>query len=303
MSAIDSDNPEHLHENVQIAWDATSLSRFMTCPRKYQLSILQGWTTRRRSIYLDFGSAYHKSLEIYDKARADGHSQQVALRAAVRVALSADLENEDRSHNRFTLVRSVVWYAIQYQHDSMKTLTLADGTHAVELSFLMHLPLKNPWGDPYLLCGHIDGLVRNNGKVYILERKTTGSILNDRYWSQFSPNVQISTYATASKVILADPDQSIWVVIDACQTAVNFSRYARHYIHRDSSQLEEFLTEVCYYIKIAENLALDNYWPKNESACRMCEFKQVCSKPQSLRQSVLEAEYMQRPRWEPLRNR
>ena len=49
---------------LQWAWDSTSLSNFVTCPRKYFYENLQGWQSEERSVHLIFGGHYASALEI-----------------------------------------------------------------------------------------------------------------------------------------------------------------------------------------------------------------------------------------------
>ncbi|MDE2107256.1 MAG: PD-(D/E)XK nuclease family protein [Patescibacteria group bacterium] len=67
------------------AWDATSLRAYMECPRRYQLSIVEGW--RREGLHTQWGSLYHGAVEEYDKARCAGMNKEDALDVAFQWAL------------------------------------------------------------------------------------------------------------------------------------------------------------------------------------------------------------------------
>src|SRR5688500_1563889 len=109
--------PERLSftNGIQFAWDSTSLSLFKACPRKYQLSILMGYDPKSESIHLTFGILYHHALEVYDHMRAQGRSHNDATCDCVKaiMILSKDFQSDDPNKNRFTLVRTVVWYLEQ----------------------------------------------------------------------------------------------------------------------------------------------------------------------------------------------
>src|SRR5438046_4651295 len=60
-----------VQSGMQLAWDSTSMGLLKECPRKYQLSILEGWTPKRTSVHLLFGLWYHGALERYDHAKSD----------------------------------------------------------------------------------------------------------------------------------------------------------------------------------------------------------------------------------------
>lgn len=69
---------------VQKAWDNTSISVYKECPRKYQYFILEGWRKKGNvAPALTFGGLYHKGLEIFDKAKAEGMDHEAALLHAV----------------------------------------------------------------------------------------------------------------------------------------------------------------------------------------------------------------------------
>ena len=145
----------------QFAWDSTSLSSFVTCPRKYYYSMLQGWTAEQKSVHLIFGGHYASALEHFHKHRAAGIDHDDALRLVVREALEATWDYEKNvpqdwmhsSKTRDTLIRSIVWYLETFQDDPMKTVILSDGRAAVEYSFSIDL------SEDYTYCGHIDRLV------------------------------------------------------------------------------------------------------------------------------------------------
>ncbi len=333
---------------VQKAWDNSSLSLFKACPRKYQLAIIEGWRPKGPKEALAFGSLFHKGLEIYDKARAEGIEHQPALRRSVHALLDActrveirriegdellftlpsfvpggtitlpahiqinsvklvplkpHFETNDNRRTLQTLIRSVVWYCDQYEHDAARTVILSDGKPAVELSFRMELPLVNPDGDPYFWCGHIDRLVNFAGFRYIQERKHTVSTLSSYYFDRYSPNSQVSGYAFSVDVVFGEPVAG--TIIDAAQIMVNGTRFQRGIAPRTKALKEEWLTATLYWIERAEQCATAGYWPMNEESCGNyggCQFRGVCSKAIGARQSYLNAEFVKEP-WNPLENR
>lgn len=71
---------------LQIGWDATSLSLLMTCPRKYQYTILENWRTPGNND-TDFGGFYASAVETFKKGTAGGLSGLDATRRAVEFLL------------------------------------------------------------------------------------------------------------------------------------------------------------------------------------------------------------------------
>ena len=84
MSEIMTASPFVEGSQLQYAWDATSLTALKTCPRKYQLSILEGWRSRGEALPLTFGSAIHKAMEHFHKRKAAGAEHDENLRTTIR---------------------------------------------------------------------------------------------------------------------------------------------------------------------------------------------------------------------------
>lgn len=300
---------------LQLAWDSTSMSLFKECPRKYYYSIILGWSSRSTSVHLTFGLHYHSALEAYDYARAAGHDHNAALILAVRRALRESWDaklkrpwlSDDKYKNRWTLVRSVIWYLTQFEHDSLKTLILANGRPAVELSFRFQTTYISQGGQPFLLCGHIDRIVNFGNMLHILDRKTTKSTIDgdskEKFFAGFSPHNQMSQYAFAGRVIYDVPVQG--VIIDGAQVAIEFSRFERGLAPRSESQLDEWYNMMGYYLGRAEHCAKTNNWPMNELSCGAyggCQYRSICGRAPEVRQEWLERGFVKR-QWDPLQVR
>lgn len=313
---------------IQFAWDSHSLSTYKTCPRKYQLSIIEGWRHKRTGYHLKFGIHFTDAVDRYDKLRADGPQaglgHEEALRTVVGLALIDTWETyEDgtegpwisgdpkNTKTRYTLIRSIVWYLDQFgERDPARTLVLEDGRVASELSFRYELdwgPLQDVAGpvQPYVLCGHLDRVCEFTGETFIMDRKTTGSTVGDYYFDQYEPNNQITFYTVAGQIILGTLVKG--VIIDAVQTAVGFSRFARGVTYRTQAQLSEWLRDLQIWLEQAEKDAMNRYWPMNDTACFGCEFNRhdgkICAKDPAVRQSFLEANFTQESPWNPLQTR
>jgi hypothetical protein len=290
---------------IQFAWDSTSLGWLKTCPRLYQYQMIEGWRSRGKSVHLDFGSAYHAALELYDKQRSLGETHDTATYEAVKYCLEVtwtrdtqeeaarkfELDTEyvngspmDWGHNlktRETLVRSVIWYLEEFgENDAAKTVQLSNGKPAVELSFKLELDFgpefdKDIRNDdpstarlvtqPYVICGHLDRLVQFGDGIYVMDRKTSSTTIGSYYFDGYNPDNQMSLYTFASKVIYATPVRG--VIIDAAQIAVGFTRFSRGFTFRTESQTEEWLTETREWLELAERYAIRGHWPMNDKSC------------------------------------
>ena len=166
---------------LQYAWDATSLTALKTCPRKYQLSILEGWRSRGEALPLTFGSAIHKAMEHFHKRKAAGAEHDENLRTTIRETAFSPVE-VDTYRNIYTLERTIVWYLDQFKDDPAEVIILANGKPAVELSFRFHTDFSVA-DEPVILCGHLDRVVSLNGTVWVNDYKTTKRGLYDDYFS------------------------------------------------------------------------------------------------------------------------
>jgi hypothetical protein len=278
---------------LQIYWDSTSLAAFLNCPRKYQYQILEGWIPQQTALDLEFGIRYHSSLETADHLRISGADLHTQINQAAKQALSEpEFALPTGQKNRFNLVRSVVWYLLNYANRFPKHL----GPDSVEVPF--RFPTEITYGTERLIvCGHMDGVVEMPDGIYALERKTTGKTLNEQYFDSFTPNPQITIYTLASHIVIHAPAKG--VLLDACQTVVNFSAFDRRTIQRTPGQLEEFMNDLGQWFKNAVQYAEANHWPMNEASCRICQFNRVCSKDPAVRDSFLRTDFIKR-HWNPL---
>lgn len=304
---------------LQLCYDSTSLGWLKECPRKYYYHMICGYQPHGEGVHLKFGIVYHEATETYDKCIASGLDHEASLREAIRYALiHTTYRNEDgivasfwignETKNRETLIRTIVWYYSRWHDeltdgDPFQTVILANGAPAVELSFKMELDLIAPNGSPYILAGHLDKIVTFIGSQFIADKKTTKYKLESYYFSQFSPDNQMSTYSLASKVVFNMPVKG--VIVDAAQVLVGFNEYKREVVSRTEEQLIEWVKDTHHYIRLAERYAEENYWPQNDKACHNysgCPFRGVCSRAPGLRDRVLAADYTIRE-WNPMEAR
>lgn len=337
---------------IQFAFDSTSLGWLKTCPRLYYYQMIEGLTSKGESVHLRYGQLLHAAFEDYDKYRLgffpdnpdrDPMDHEAALRQVVHDALNAtwDPLPEDESgergdgapwtpdhpsKTRETLIRTIIWYLDQFKDDPAKTVILANGKPAVELSFRLELD----WGpqytaidilepipttdfgkrqgdkvaetnfQPYLLCGHLDRLVEFQDHYYVMDHKTTSTTISQNFFEGFEPDNQMTLYSFAAKVIYNTPVKG--VIIDGIQIAVGFSRPHRGFTFRTDAQIEEWLGDLRYWFRQAETFATEGYWPMNDRSCHLyggCKFRKVCSKDPQVRDIFLKSDFVKKE-WNPL---
>jgi len=290
--------------NIQYAWDATSLEALKRCPRLYQYQMIDGWRPKDESVHLRWGAEFHKAMHQYQLVRADDITHDEAVFHAVR-ELMYRVEDWDVDHkykNRFTLIRSVIRYLDQYEHDPAKTIMLSNGKPAVEVSFNFELdygPMSS--AQPYLLCGHLDRVVDFQGEVFAEDYKSSTSTPGSYFWNQFEPNNQMSLYTLAGKVVFQTNIKG--VLIDSIQIMMEDTRCTRGTTYRTQDQLEEWLDDLHHWLRMAEDYATAGYWPQNDTACDKyggCSFREICSKSPGVRNRFLKGDFNKEEPWNPL---
>lgn len=321
--------------NIQYAWDSTSIGYLKTCPRLYQLTMLEGWSSRGESIHLRFGIEVHLALQAYDMSRALGIEHEDAVFDVVRDLHERTYDwnpepnpsnprDPVKYKNRDTLTSLVIDYLDSHIDDPAKTYIMANGKPAVELSFQFELD----WGpqhdagwqedpnigdtaarqQPYLLCGHLDKVVEYNSTLLVKDYKTTTTSPGSYYFAQYEPHNQMTLYTLAGKVVLGTPVRG--VCIDAMQVLLEEPhRFVRGFTYRTPDQLDEWLVDLAHLLKANEGYATAGYYPMNDTACDKfggCKFRDICSKSPSVRDRFLRADFTQLPeadRWNPLKPR
>ena len=219
--------------------------------------------------------------------------------------------------NRESIVGLVIDYLDHFIDDPAETFILDNGEPAVELSFRFELDWgpkaaggNKPavFGQPYLLCGHLDRVVNFNDALYVMDRKTSMTTLSGYYFDQWSPSNQMTLYTLAGNVVLKSPIKG--VIIDAAQVLLEKpNAYARGFTYRTPDQLDEWREDLRFWLGQAEAFATAGHWPMNDTACGNyggCKFREVCSKYPQVREQYLKSSFDKLEpdeRWNPLKQR
>lgn len=319
---------------IQYAWDSTSLEGLKKCPRYYQYVMIDNWQAKTANIHLRWGQEFHSALEDYEHAKAGGYKHDDALHLALQALLDRIQgwdpapqvgKRSEELKTKENLVKTVVWYLDHYEDDAARTVLLDNGKPAVELSFAFELPFgpMRTWeggvgwdsagmyqsdgtqSRPYMLCGHLDKIVKFSGDLYVMDHKTTTSTPTSSYFAGWDPHNQMSVYTIASQTIMKSPIKG--VIVDAVQVATTFTRPVRGITYRSSQRLDEWLNDLKLWLGHAESYAEAGYWPQNDTACTMyggCRFREVCSKSPQVRDAYLKSKFTQdNERWNPLKAR
>ena len=216
-------------------------------------------------------------------------------------------ETGDTKLNRWTLLRTLVWYADEFGLGRVMPLQLP-GEDVTEVEWEIELPFLSPDGDPYRLTGYFDGPVEAGSECFVRERKVTTSSVGGFYFNLFDPHIQTDTYDWASGELYGGKLDG--VMLEVIQIGVGFSRVQRRILHKTAGQREEVGTEIAASILHAEKTAMiygKNPWPMNKANCNLfagttegsaggCMFKEVCNKDPSQRERYLVAGFVKEER-------
>src|SRR5262245_25178414 len=295
--------PSPFINGVQYAWDSTALEYLKRCKYLHKFK-KDGWEPKEEAIALRFGREYHKCLQDYEILKALGRKHKDCVFDVVRNLLFrlVDWNPDDKKRNRDTLVRTVVWYLEKFKDDNAKTLILTNGDPAVEITFSFELDFgpKNST-QPYVLCGKLDRVVDFNEDLFVMDRKTTTWGLGATYQRMWTPHNQMSLYTLAGKRVFMTEIKG--VIIDAAQLLIGSTNYDRFFIYRTQEQLDEWLHDLEAHLRWYEHCLEFDRWPQDDTSCDKyggCTYREVCSKPESVRQGCLRSSFEQVEPWNPL---
>jgi hypothetical protein len=295
---------------LQLVWDATSISAFLACPTRYYYSIILGLTPQYKSVHLTFGGAYQRALETYDRERLRGKAHRDAMIDAVAVGYreGAALPLDKRPDNlpveaptpppevkrRDQLVRAIVDHCEQFADDPLETVTLADGTPAVELSFRFDSGIQL-CGEEIQLSGHFDRVVK---PWNVLDHKTSKNAVDDKYRMKMELSTQMYQYGFGSSVIRPDEAATTTLVIDVVQMLADNVRTSRFPIRYTQPQLREYYDDLSQQLPAAGDYIRNRRFPRNRESCLLCDFKRICRVDPSIRPHIAATEFARRY-WDP----
>jgi hypothetical protein len=282
--------------NVPRVWSASSLSTLAACPRRFELSYVEGWTPRGDNLDLEFGSAFHLGIRTFISASFLGESRADALDRALSEAWKIDLPLPLRPNQagktQLGLARAIIAYVDSYIEDPSAVL-LIDGKLALEVPFSFAMQHKSPDHEHYTIRGFID-MVRDFGGVYtVVDFKTTNKEPSEFYFDRYAINFQNSIYSTAVLSLTNLPVTQFLVdAVGVLPSGIVHPR--RQIIQLTTGELNEGLEDITHWIVFAELCAAQNYWPKNPDACSFCQFRTVCNKDPKTRINHLHADFVEK---------
>lgn len=274
--------PQFSPKGIQTVWNASAITDWLKCPRYYQYRWLDQWEEQTQSPHLVFGSIFAEALLVYYKSLAADAEREDAIRASVRFAWdkSRGWDSTHNLKNRFTLLRTLVWYFEEYK-DDLPVHSDINGP-AVERVFRIEIDNGNA------LVGTLDRVVVYSDALWIMDQKTTGSALGPHYFREWDLSSQMFNYTFAGQMLFGEAISG--VIIDAAQIGAGFTRFARNPTYRTRSQLAEWYDETLLHIEDAQRATREQHFPRRLTSCSMyggCAFAQICSKSPESRKNFL----------------
>lgn len=273
--------------------DNFALTMHQTCPAKYNLRMNEGWTTRRKSGALGFGSTAHSGLAVWYKT---GDLAQ-SLRAITEAWPSESPSDDYRTLEKCISV--MVEYTKAYPTESFRVIGHGTESPMVEVAFTLETgmylsckecgPIAGAWDKEDKYCkncgeplepieygGIFDTVVEFGGQAFVLEHKTT-SQLGSYYFNQYKPNNQVTGYVWAARKLSGKRVGG--AIINAIGVfKVGATKFQREITSRSDADIETWLDNVR---AVCEEIQWHNRtgtWPMRTSACVLygqCEYHSV----------------------------
>lgn len=309
-------------EQTQVRINFSSLDMIQNCPRKAQLSLLEGWKSKADSPATIFGGAIHKALECF----------YLAPRSEREIPKGFAEESDLMAHghpapNDMLLFRCISAFtehasALRGLADTDKR-SLSSGVWLLQNYFKTYI--ADPWevlydekGEPLVErraevlleetpslkitgFGTIDVVLRNaqTGGVLAADHKTSSIIGND-FYNRLKPNAQYGFYYYLAKEVLGLPVSGFLInclevksrPLTARGGPPKLLRQVTTRTPEDTAEMIRTFTEATKRFlswKEADSFPLG---PVNSCASYGgCQYLEVCSSPENIRPTILENKF------------
>lgn len=255
------------------------LMDYLKCRQYFYWRYVKKLTPIKKAGPLIFGTAIHAGLENYYKELKENPSPTVLHRQGmIERAISTFEKNMKRDKD-------------EYQREEYFNLDYVRGQNLLERYFLKYpiepftvedieFPLQYTFPSGDVFTGRIDLKIKQNGKYYIVDHKTTG-------WSMSSLGRSLGVSDQATGYILMDriihPDKPAnGMIFNVLRNVKGVYDYGRLLVVKAPRDLERFKEDIGDLLQeISEKLTNPNtHWIKNTYACfsfgRPCPYLELC---------------------------
>lgn len=158
------------------------------CQKKYELRYREHLCPREKAESLAFGSVIHRALELWH-GRADDGNRLLAVLDLIDAAYPNRVGDPSKKQSWHLAKAMMVGYAARYPEEPFEVV-------AIEKEF--EAPIVNPEtgaeSRTFRMAGKVDGIIRMEDGLYLLEHKTAGALTRD-YLERLWTDTQIAAYA------------------------------------------------------------------------------------------------------------
>lgn len=212
-------------------YDNTRLSAFRNCPRAFYWRHIRHLDPTSHKIALIFGSSWHAAMDTIWPLLTQKAGQRMTVADMAEAAFAGfmrkweaegepgmdffkGLHPKSDEAKRYTPRNPMVALEMLYAYADMRQ-TLAGRMTLLEVEKPFAVPL-DPARPNLFYVGRFDKVVEFEGRVYILEHKTTSAYgtqtgLRPSYVNSFSPNSQVDGYLFAAHSIYGKKVKAVWV--------------------------------------------------------------------------------------------
>lgn len=282
-------------EELHTVLDSSKIQEYMHCPRKYFFRHILGWAPEEPSIHLEFGTAWHKAMEVLLERgyNADAITEGFDLFFQhYREHFGSDMDDVNAPKNPANVLRGLTQYCVQYAQDLEQFKVLH-----IEVSGSVQIQPDR------LLYFKTDSICQGKQGYFSLEHKS-GKYFSTSWAAQWRQKMQTGTYQHVLCSIF-DPEEVWGVLINGAffhnepkrkKSGELYANAKDNEFHRVPSrrsleQMQGWLEEVNFWVDRIEQdhldlqSALDNdptmtAFQKNTESCSdygQCPFLDYCS--------------------------
>ena len=299
-------------------YDNTRLSDFKDCPRKFYFRHIRHWRRKGLAAPLGFGLAWHDAMDIVwgllgkkddDTVMTLAYEKFISTWVAEGFPHPDEMTPDefDKYNPRVPATAlEMLWNYIEQRKEFITSCEVL----AIERPFAVPLSADNP---NLFYIGRLDKEVRHNGRVYIIEHKTTSAYSKDKgirpQWTNgWSPNSQVDGYLHTGKIVHGNELKSVYVD-GALVHKLHHDIFKFVPIERHLQCLEDWAEETGDWIDQVETRkalfgeSLTKAFPKNTNECNgkygTCSYLDVCKYVPDVEKLVEPPEGFKMEKWSP----
>lgn len=287
--------------------DNSAISTFKKCPRMYFFEYVLQYKEKLSPIFFHFGTAYHKYREVLeiewqkldDTLKKDNDALQACNITATTKALEVFGKLTKGYDPKFMgkwvyldKVRLLQSCSAAYAWWHKEKMVGSIVVLAVEQAFNVRIGQSE-----FFISGRADQVVKWNGRIWGRDWKTTSEDLQ-WYDRGLNPNHQFTTYSYAINQ-LNGGDFSFpkcgGIMVEALYNAPRpektskpasaFGPTIRNFTaSRTVFDLRDWEQDVIFTLNTIKQAREQDRYPKNETQCKMCKYRSVCTSTSELTQ-------------------